>query len=252
MTGWVRPGRLVRGAAFSAVLLAAAPVSADWTAAVFAGASFTRAAALEISRPGLGTDLRLDPVHLDSGSFEPPIYYGYRFGFFPESWRGFGVEGEFMHLKVIADTDRPVSVTGMLDGAPVSATVPMHSIVERFSITHGVNLVLLNGVYRRPLGRSPDRGQDARVHLIGRAGAGPTVPHGESTIGGATLEKYQLGAAAFQAAAAAELRIREGLHATAEYKWSRTVQRVDVDRGTARIPLTTSHITFGLLVRFGG
>jgi hypothetical protein len=248
MTAWRNSeGFLVLGGMCAAVVLAATPARADWTLGAFAGASHTRAAALEITQPSLGTAVRLEPVRLDSGSFDPPIYYGYRGGVFPASWNGFGIEGEFIHLKVIAQTSRPVSVTGTRDGQPISASQPMHHIVERFSITHGVNLITINGAYRRALG-AVDR---SRVHVIVRAGAGFTVPHAESTIGGISQEGYEIGARAYQAAAGADVRLAGRLYAIGDYKWSRTVQTVDVDRGTARIPLNTGHVTFGVALRFG-
>jgi hypothetical protein len=53
---------------------------------------------------------------------------------------------------VIADTTRSTDVTGTLRGQLVSGARAMADVIERFSITHGVNLLLMNVVARRELG----------------------------------------------------------------------------------------------------
>jgi hypothetical protein len=134
---------------------------ADWTLGVFVGMAHTRPASLTLIQPREDTDVTLSPVRYRSESLAPPIYYGYRVAFFPGS-RWLGVEGEFVHLKVVADTARDVEMSGTLRGSPVGGSAPLSSIIEAFSITHGVNLLLVNAVARRRAGLARQETRDGR------------------------------------------------------------------------------------------
>ena len=230
-------------------LVSVPEAAADWTLAAFLGASRTRETSLTLTQPGQGTNLTLFPVHYDSASFEAPLYYGYRIGLFPKS-RWFGIEGELIHLKVIADTARVVNADGALGGLRVNGPRPMSAIVERFSITHGVNLVLINAVLRHQVPREADR-RRARVAVVGRVGLGASIPHPESAINGEAYERYEWGAFSMQGAAGVELRLAGPLYVLSEYKLSRTVQEVTVAGGSASTPLVTHHLVAGLTTRFG-
>jgi hypothetical protein len=235
----------LRAALLGLCLTTAVPAEADWIFGAFGGAGFTRPSTLEIDLPSRDTRVTIQPVHLAGESFQPPIYYGYRIGISPRGWKGFGLEGEFVHLKVIADTSRTAAVSGAREGSEVAQRVPIQAIVERFSISHGVNLAMVNGVYRVRGSRS------GTVAGLVRAGAGPTVPHPESTIDGRSHARYELGALVVQAAAGLEIRLRGRLYAESDVKWTRTPQRVSIASGTAAIPLNTMHVTLGLNVRIG-
>jgi opacity protein-like surface antigen len=244
------PGALVRPC-LAVVILAAAvgPVSAEWTIGAFAGAARTLDTSVRLEQPALATDVTMDPVHYRSESFEPPIYYGYRIGFFPGSaW--LGIEGEFIHLKVVAETNRIATAGGRVRGEPVSGAQPIDTILERFAISHGVNLVLVNAVARRAI--APGSGSRPRALLVARLGAGGSVPHAESTIGGTSREQYEWGSFGFQAAAGTEVRLTVRLSAMVEYKFTHTTQRVSVVEGTARTPLATHHVVAGAAIHLGG
>ena len=71
----------------------------------------------------------MSPVVYGAASFKAPIYYGYRITYFPRS-RWMGVEGEFIHLKVIADTSRPGLSSGIIGGS-VSETHAIAALVLR-------------------------------------------------------------------------------------------------------------------------
>jgi hypothetical protein len=224
-----------------------APAWADWTVAAYVGAASTRPAALALAQPALGTDLTIAPVAFRGESFTPPVYYGYRLG---REWPGvpwLGIEAEFVHLKVYARTDRTARMEGRWRGRPVDATMPIDDIVQAFSISHGVNLVLGNVVARLPLGGAPA----PRLRAAFRAGVGPTVPHAESTVEGVRApEGYELGGPAWQAAAGLEARLTRGLFGVAEYKLTRTWQRATVAGGEATVTLVAHHAVFGLGWRF--
>ena len=234
----------------SVVLLCAIDVNvagADWSVAGFIGAAHTQESSIRLTQPSESTSVNVSPVVYHAASFEAPIYYGYRIGCFPRS-RWLGVEGEFIHLKVIADTSRPALFAGTIKGAVVSETQPIASVVERFSITHGVNLALVNAVFRHPVGASDAQ---PRWFMTGRVGMGASVPHAESTIAGANMEHYEWGAFSVQGAAGVELRLGRRVSLAGEYKLTRTVQDVSVVHGSVSTPLTTHHLVTGIVAHLG-
>ena len=167
--------------------------------------------------------------------------------FFPAKRRWLGVEGEFIHLKVFADTARSAHVSGTLRGHAIDEVRPIGSVVERFSISHGMNVLLVNAVVRRQGPRADGGRTPARWSLAGRVGAGPSIPHPESTIDGISLERYEWGALAMHLAGGAEVRVAGRLSLMGEYKLTRTKQDVTVAAGTAQTTLVTHHLAFGVV-----
>jgi hypothetical protein len=222
--------------------------AAEWTVAGFVGGTRTQDSTIELTQPSQFTDVTLSPVRYRSESFEAPIYYAYRIGVFPGAG-SIGVEGEFIHLKVIADTRRPVMMEGVIRGEAVSEVRPLATVLERFSITHGVNLLLVNAVAR--LATQAPNARPPRWFLTGRVGAGASVPHPESTIAGVDLQRYEWGAFSFQAAGGLELRLTNRLYLAGEYKLTRTVQYVSAAGGSVRTPLTTQHLVAGVVAHLG-
>ncbi len=221
---------------------AAGEARGEWRAAAYLGAATTRPSTVHIEQPALATSLRFQPVRFEGRSFEPALYYGYRLGYF--FCERLGAEAEFIHLKAYGHVDRLVEVEGELRGAPLRARLPMNTIVGRFSISHGLNMLVANVVYTRRLSRP------RWLSVAARAGAGPTIPHPESEIMGSGRQGYQLGRPALHLAGGAELRLWRGLHWLTEYKYTRTRQRVKVASGHAESLFRTHHAVFGLGVRF--
>ena len=241
--------RRIRLLTFSSLALTLpSPAFADWTIGAFLGGSWTRDTSLTLTQPSAGTDVTLTPIHYAGKPFESPPYYGYRLAFFPNcGW--FGVEGEFIHLKVFVDTARAATADGTVRGAELTGPVLVSSIVQRFSISHGVNLLLVNALFRHQ-SQEHTNGDGPRWVVVARAGAGRTIPHPESSIDGSSFETYEWGAFAIQGADAVELRVGGTVYLTGEYKLTRTVQDVTIVSGTARTPLVTQHLGGGVLVRF--
>lgn len=229
-----------RGLACAVLALAFASASqAGWRVAAYLGGAANHQSWLRVEQPERATRLELRGVSYEGRSFEPPVYYGYRLGYF---FSRFGLEAEFIHQKIYARAERVVQAQGTFRGQSVTGSVPMESLVEQFSISHGLNMLLANLAWERRLG--------ARSFLQLRLGAGPTVPHPESLIQGEGRQHYQLGRAAMQAAAGLELRLWRGLHALGEYKFTRTRQEVDVAAGRAETLVRSHHGVFGLGYRF--
>jgi hypothetical protein len=223
------------------------PSLAQWTAGAYLGAAHTKNSALSLSQPALGTDLRFNPVSYRGESFRGPLYYGARVGYiFHGRW---GVEGEFTHLKVFANVGRSSTVTGLLNGHPVNAFEPIETVVQRFSISHGVNLILANVVFREQLWRI--RGdRSPRLTLVLRLGAGTTHPHAESTVEGHADEHYQLGSPAIQLGGGIELRVWHRLYWMGEYKFTRTEEQVHVFGGKVTSLLHSHHVVTGPTIHF--
>jgi hypothetical protein len=223
------------------------PSAAQWTLGGYIGQAHTQNSGLAIRQPALATDIRFSNIAYSSESFQPPLYYGVRAGYqLRPHW---GIEAELTHLKVFANIDRATVVTGTLNGASINGAAPINSIVQRFSISHGVNLLLANAVFRHQLGRSATE-SSAPVYLVFRAGAGATIPHAESTIEGQTDEHYQVGSPAFQLAGGIEARIGRRLYWSGEYKFTQTRQHVAVHAGTAATLLQSHHLITGPVIHF--
>jgi lipid A oxidase len=222
------------------------PAAAEWHVSGYVGVAHTQASDLLVNQSALGTELRFRSVNYSGKSFQAPLYYGVRGGyFFSGHW---GVEAEFTHLKVFAIVNQPVHVSGMLNGKAIDAVVPMDSLVQRFSISHGVNLLLVNIALREQLFR--DSNHLGRILLNIRLGAGATIPHPESEILGHVDEHYQTGSPVTQASVGAEFRIFRKLYWTGDYKYTRTRQHVDVFSGEADSLLRSHHFVTGPVIHF--
>jgi hypothetical protein len=160
--------------------------------AAYLGSAHTLASPVTISQPTLMNSLTFERVRFESRSFNPPLYYGGRAGYFIPGSPSLGIEAEFIHLKVFSNPLRQVHVTGIYKGTPIDKELPLGEIVQRYSVSHGVNLLLFNVAVRRGVGRIRDA-PNGRLVLTGRVGAGPTLPHTESTVDGRQQEQYELG-----------------------------------------------------------
>jgi hypothetical protein len=189
--------------------------------AAYLGTAWTRPASLTVDRGSSGGRTIVTGVTFDSRSFDSPLYYGYRVGWFKQR-SGIGAEGELIHLKVYA---RPETL-----GADV----------RRFSISHGLNLLLANVVVRRPVAASH------RAYATARLGAGVTVPHAESDIGGIAQQQYEWGSVALQAAIGTELRVARRVRVLAEYKLTTAAPSVSVAGGTIQGRYLSQHVAAGL------
>jgi hypothetical protein len=216
-----------------------------WTIAAYLGTVGTLRSVLTVSQPELGNRLRFDPVAFRSRSFDNPLYYGVRGGYFIARMPWLGVEGEFIHMKVYADPTQKVHASGVWLGSPINRELPLGEIVQQYSLSHGANLILVNVVSRYLVKRAPTS-PAGRLLLTGRFGIGPTLPHTESIIDGRRQEQYQLGRVGWQLSGGVELHLWRGLYGWSEYKFTRTQQRGKVFLGEATSLLRSHHGVFGL------
>jgi lipid A oxidase len=219
-------------------------IDVEWVLAAYLGAAHTQSAPISIVQPTLGTAVAFERVAYEDHSFAQPVYYGYRVSYFPSSAAPFGIEAEMIHLKVYAQTSRITYASGTHRHRTLNTAVPISDVVQRFSISHGLNLLLANMAVRRTILHRGNR--EPRVQVIARLGAGPTFPHPETTVDGVSHEGYELGAIAFQASGGVELRLSSGLAIGGEYKFTRTFQSMAIDRGNGRGAFASHHGVFGV------
>lgn len=230
-------------------LVPAKPACAEWTLAGYLGGTHTQSTDLTIRNPASNTDVRFSLVDYRSDSFGSPPYYGYRIGYFLSSHPRMGFEGEFIHMKAFAETERAIDVDGRLAGRLVRESVRMNDLVQRFSLSHGLNFVLLNLAFRQALSHAPS-GSLPRVWIEMRSGAGFTVPHAESTIGGRAREGYELGSPGVQVGGTLRIRLTAKISGLGEYKLTATRQSVGIVGGRAGSLFVSHHGVFGLAYQF--
>jgi len=232
----------------SCVLL---PRSADaqWYVAGYLGTNHTLPSSVSIDQPALGTSLEFNDVAFDARPVGAPQYYGVRVGRLFGERRRFGVEFEWLHPKVYADTSAAVHVTGRHGNTTLDTTTRMDTLVQRYSMSHGMNFALINAVMRLPLSQDADSFA-SRVAVTGRAGAGPMVPHGESEIAGQIVEQYEVAGVGYQLAGGVDVRIAGRLSALVDYKFGHASPEITVFSGTGQTTANVHQLAFGLAFGF--
>jgi hypothetical protein len=223
-------------------LCSPAGASAQWFGGAYLGANHTQRAAITIEQPAIGRSFTFHDVAFDGRPFESPQYYGWRVGRFFGARQRVGVEFEFIHLKVIAQTAGAYRVTGLSTAGPDDPVV-MSEVVERYSMTHGLNFAIVNLVSRTPLGQGP-------FTLMVRSGAGPTLPHAETTIDGEAREQYEAGGLGAHISAGVDVRAWRSISAALEYKFTLARPEIEVAHGTGHTTAATHQVVIGLA--FGG
>ena len=226
----------------------ASTARADWVAAAFLGQAHTLSSTARVDVPDRRTHLEIDADYRGE-SFRSPQYYGYRVTWVPNRHRWLGIEGEYIHAKVLTETGRTVPVRGMLEGVSIQGTLRVADAVQRLAMTHGLNFLLANVAVRRELGAAGGSGAP-RLALAARAGVGPTIPHAESTVLNAMRDQYEGGGIGAQVGAGFDVLIWRRLGAIGEYKFTWARPELEVAGGTAEIPARTHQLAFGVSYRF--
>jgi hypothetical protein len=220
------------------------PARAQWYIAAYGGGNHTQSATVKIDQPSAGTSLEFRDVEFTAEPLRSPPYYGWRLGRLIGERRRWGIELEFIHLKAIGQTSRPVAIVGRVGSGPSSTAVdtraPMNTLVERYSMTHGLNFLLVNVVSRTPFGASS-------VALVARAGAGPTLPHAETTVMGQAREQYEYGGLGAHGAAGLDIRLHRRLSGVIEYKVTAAKPTIDIVNGTGRTAAVSHQVALGLV-----
>ncbi|HEU0200106.1 MAG TPA: hypothetical protein VFR86_06685 [Burkholderiaceae bacterium] len=144
--GCPRP-RALAALVFPLFSLTPAFANADTDLGFSLGYTWTAPSDVHIDQPSTASAATFADVHWRSRSLQPPLYYGLR----ATRWFGsarLGAGAEFVHYKIHAEVDRMVPVRGTWNGAPVATTAPMRERVQDFNVSHGVNYVAANVLYR--------------------------------------------------------------------------------------------------------
>lgn len=224
-----------------------AAAMAETSIAVYTGASRTSDSDLHVVQPGLGTDLVARGVRWSAKPFKPAPYYGLRASWFPTAESRWGASLDFTHYKVYAQTAQVGGVQGTWMGGAVAGAAPLDRYVQRFELSHGVNTLSANVLYRfRSFALWSGR-------LTPYVGAGPAwyLPHTESTVGGAPNEaSYHSAGFGVHLQAGVRYRLTDRWALFVETKFDRGRVKVDVASGTARTTLQTMHLVGGIAMDF--
>ena len=233
-----------------AIVLWPAAARGDWIVSAFGGVAHTQSSTMDLNLPSQATQVTLSGVDYRGQSFQSPQYYGLRGTWIPKGRRWIGFEGEWIHAKVYAEVEGNVHAIGTLRGAPIDAAVALSSIVNRVSMSHGLNFILANVSARHGFGPRDATGDHRLVGVV-RAGAGPTLPHAESQIDNVYFEQYESGGLGVQVGGGIELSVWRRLGAIGEYKFTWASPDIEVaGGGNAKIPSHTHHLAFGVHYRF--
>lgn len=202
-------------------------------------------------------------VHLDFPgvlhAFTEP-YYGIRIYRFFNRHPHWGVGLDFTHLKVfMADPEQKVRVAGPWPDVPPDGQIRLGDHFDVLNVSHGVNHVAVNGVYRwmlLPSAKAPD----GRLQPFVSGGGGPAFPHPELTVkqDGEWQRKvysYQWRLGNWGVGAGAGLRWRVTAHFGLynEYKWTYSIlnnMRFDDGVGQIRMRFSSAHAAWGILYGF--
>ena len=216
---------------------------------IFTGVALSQDSDLDLHQHG-GTDLTFQDVSFSGRDFEPPPYYGIRALWFPSDTSHWGFGAEFFHMKMYADTDDTVHVTGHRDGLSVNDNEQIRDTIETFSISHGLNYALGDIVYRWLPGK---RGQDFLGHLEPYAGLGLglTIPHVESSVNGVFHEGYQVHGPGVEALAGVNVLLTRHIGLMFEYKFTYSnLDSLDIPGGSIEVTPLTHHLVTGLTFSF--
>lgn len=229
--------------------LASSIARAEVELSIFTGVALSQDSDLRLGQSG-GTDLTFRDVSFEGRDFSTPPYYGMRALWFPSEDSPWGFGAEFFHMKMYAETDASVRVTGRRNGARVDGNERIDQTIQSFSLSHGLNYALGDIVYRWQPGR---RGEDFLGHLepyVG-VGLGVAIPHVESNVNGRFHEEYQLHGPGVEGLAGVNVSLTRHIGLMFEYKFTyANLDSLDIPGGSIGVTPLTHHLVTGLTFSF--
>ncbi len=221
----------------------------EWVFTLYSGRSKTDDSDLSIRIPGDNTSLTYQNVRWDDKSLEMPLYYGNRITYWPSNQARFGFSAEFFHHKVYIDPDQVTQVTGTLKGAPHDVVEPIGNTLPYFSISNGINYVILS-VIARQRSQVSERYPSGRIQPYAGVGYGLVIPHSESRIGSDTNGRYRTDGWSWQLFGGMEYRMSPDWGLFLEYRYTDYRASVEVARdGTAKARFQSDHLVIGTSYR---
>lgn len=171
-----------------------------------------------------GDDFDLD-VDWEGRPLDPPIYYGVRYTRWQNDNWGWGVE--LNHSKAYADDD------SRDEGG-----------FETFELTHGLNIVTVNGFYRWKDDTNP------WTPYVG-VGAGLSIPHVDVEIGDNRTYGYQITGPAAVVMAGVTYDINATWAVFGEYRGSYSSNTAELDGGgDFETNITTNAVNLGVVYKW--
>jgi lipid A oxidase len=217
---------------------------AEFVFSIFSGVSIVEDNDLTLHQPG--EDLTFHDVSYKTQDFKGPFYYGARLSYFLPKHSNWGFGLEFFHSKMYLQTDDSVRVTGQRGGANVDQTEKIEGTITAFSISHGLNILAADVIYRWQFGQR-GHGVAGRFQPYVGGGIGVAIPHVESTIKTVSFEEYQLDGPAFLGFAGVNFDISKHWGVFAEYKISYVdLGSLDVPGGSYEVSPLIHHFVAGV------
>ncbi len=193
ITGLQFPNTLVLMVVMTFGLFFTHTVNAELSISGYAGKSFIDNSDLNLNQGN--TNLNYKDVSWEDKSFESPIFYGVRLGYWLKETPNIGFSVDFSHLKNYLIDDKSVAVSGTQDGVPVDNNQVINgTALKEFNMSHGLNALTFNGQYRWfPTGQR-DGSLLGRLQPYSGFGAGFSIPHVEATVYKLKTYEYQWGA----------------------------------------------------------
>ena len=239
--------RSVQGLIAMILLAAASPAAAEPFLDLYTGKSSTLNSDIRIHQSSQGNDFTVQDASYSDDSFTTPPYYGIRAGYFFEQYPWLGLAIDFFHFKMIANTNETKRFTGTVGGASIDGQQPMHSIVESFEISHGVNYVTATALARYSLLEDPERFPKGRIQLYSGVGLGPIITHAENRVQNILYDDpYRVAGLGVQAFAGVRTLLFKHVGLFAEYRFTHSSLEVSVFSGRANVDENTHHIVGGI------
>jgi lipid A oxidase len=229
-----------------------AAARADNILSLYTGSSFTLNSDIHVTQPTVGTDATFRDVSWDAKPFKAPPYYGLRYNHFFENAPRWGAGLDFTHYKIFAQTGQVVTVAGVFNGTPVNQSAPLNQRVQKFNITHGVNIIAANFLYRWTDHFANEAYPYGRLQPYFGGGLVYYILHPENTINSKqNNERYQGSGFGYQVLAGVSYGLTKHVGLFAETKFNSGTARVNTaDQGTAETPLDTFHVIAGISLGF--
>jgi lipid A oxidase len=221
---------------------------AEFVLSIFSGLSSVENNDLTLHQGG--DTLKFHNVSYKSRDFESPFYYGARLSYFLPQHSNWGLGVEFFHTKMYLETGDTVQVTGSRGGVPVNDSERIDNTIHSFSISHGLNIVAADAIYRWFLG-NPGHDFLGRFQPYVGVGAGAAIPHLESNTTGVLFEEYQLGGPAFLGFTGVNFDIVKHWGIFLEYKFSYALlDDLTIPTGSYEVSPMIHHFIAGVSFKF--
>jgi len=216
---------------------------------VFTGVALTPDNHLDLHQAG-GTDLTFHDVSFEGRDFESPPYYGFRGLWFANDNSHWGFGGEFFHIKLYAQTENTVHVTGQRNFKSIDANERIDNTIQGFSISHGLNFPLADVIYRWfPGPRRP--GFPGCLQPYAGLGVGAAVPHVESEVREKFHEEYQFHGPGVEGLIGVNVDLARHWGAMFEYKITyANLGELDIPNGSIELNPVTHNLVFGVTFRY--